>query len=168
MDEVSRNAEEIREGARVGESGFRVVRGAEVRPSFAAASAVAAGAKALCYDRVPFGDVLDVGPDRFDQPCPLVARDDRIAHVARRPATLEDLDVRAADACSADADEDLAGTGLRSRYVLQCCGSRPLDDDRTHLTAHGGVAVDGSPLRSHPSLKRKIPVCVRGCSAQAS
>ena len=75
MHEVSRDAEEVREGARMREPGFRVVRGAEVRPSFAAPSAVAAGAKALGDDRVAFVDVLDARPDRFDRPGPLVARE---------------------------------------------------------------------------------------------
>src|SRR5207237_147864 len=118
--------------------------------------------------RSPLFDVLHAGPDRCDRARPFVPRDDRVTHVARRPATFEHLDVRAADPGGAHADEHFAWTRFRSRHASQRRSAGPIHDDRTHL-AHGTSRVTAGSLRcSQPSLKRKIPACVRGCSAQAS
>ena len=93
MHEASGNTKEVSEGAGVRETGFRVLRNAEVRPALAAPGAVAAGAKALCDDCGSFADVLDTRPDQFDCACPFVPGDDRIAHVAGRSPALEHFDV---------------------------------------------------------------------------
>src|SRR5439155_21558922 len=112
MHEVSRKTEEVREGACVREAGFGVVGRTEIRSPFAAAGTVTAGAKALGDDDGSFGDPMDAPPNRFDRPRPFVAGDDRVAHVPGRAPAVEHLDVRTADACGADANEDFARTRL--------------------------------------------------------
>ena len=118
VHELSGNREEVRERAGVREPGLGIVGGAEVRPAFAAPSAVAAGTETLCDDNGSLVDVLDTGPDGLHRSCPFMAGDDRIAHVRRRPPPLEHLDVGTADTGGADAHKHFAGTWLGARDAL--------------------------------------------------
>ncbi len=157
VDEVSRDREEVREGAGVRETGLRVLRGAEIRATFAASSAVTAGAKAFRDDGRSFADILHTRPHRFDRACPFVPGDDRVGHVGRGAPALEHLDVRTADAGGTDANEHLAGTGLGPWHTSQSGSPRPLDDDGAHFVArvhHCEMTVhvgDGEPGPSNPA-----------------
>ena len=89
------------------------------------------------------------------------------------PAALEHLDVGTADAGGADADEDLPrpGSGLGTRCSVAAPGRSTTTARISRLTAVSpstATVERGPPLAPSPSLKRKIPVCVRGCSAHAS
>src|SRR5919197_1015858 len=110
VHELRRDAEELRERAGVCEARFGVRGGAEIRPAFAAAGAGATGAEALRDDGVADDHAGDLLAGRLDDTRPLVARDDRVAHVRGRPAPVEQLDVGAADTGGPDAYENLAAS----------------------------------------------------------
>src|SRR5207247_4249265 len=111
------HAEELRKRAGVREAGLRVLSGTEVRAPLATARTVSAGAKPLGDDHGTGADRVDPGPDRFDSAGPFVARADRVADVRRGPAAVEHVDVGAADADRADANEHLAGSRLRNGHA---------------------------------------------------
>jgi hypothetical protein len=130
--ECGRHHDVLGERAGVREAGLRVFGLAEIRASLAAPVTQAARPDPFRDDDVAGAHSLDARPDGGDRAGPLVARDDRVAHVLRRARALEELDVGSADPCGADADEDLAVTGLGYGQVDDADGAGPLDEEGPH------------------------------------
>ena len=97
------------------------------------------------------GEHIRAGPGAHDRADDLVAGDER--QPVRRKLAVHDMEVRAADAASADAKQHLAGPRGRVGHVPYNEGTAGLSKQRG---AHGGISVDRG--------RRPVKESARGCT----